>query len=208
MIQLAASENRKTVAFAISPISPWRCRGTERVTASFMPCGVRRSIPSVPKIGPYGKLSCNLITAICFTPNITYWGDHIASDTSRSFFSSNYVWKSINGCFGGWHVGLEGSPTVVEGSTDVNILRADKLEWMDIIHVSNWTYRTTSFADIWECGLNGVIRSNLRIWISILRIQRHCTTLTVSISMTVLNPFSDKKLIGARKFPAAPIERL
>ena len=30
---------------------------------------------------------------------------------------------------------------------------------------------------------------------------------TVSISMTVLNPFSDRLEIGARKFPAAPAAR-
>ncbi len=34
---------------------------------------------------------------------------------------------------------------------------------------------------------------------------RSIASLTVSISMTVLKPFSDNLAIGARKFPAAPV---
>ena len=62
-----------------------------------------------------------------------------------------------------------------------------------------------------KSGLDGVVCPELLTRIDSER--RMCgagvvrETRTVSISMTVLKPFSDSLEIGARKFPAAPARR-
>ena len=78
-------------------------------------------------------------------------------------------------------------PTVVvKGRTDMNI----------------GTFRRTN---MWDGCLDSVESSELIINAHRQPSQpRSLSEHTVSISMTVLNAFSDRPEIGARKFPAAP----
>lgn len=79
---------------------------------------------------------------------------------------------------------------VVQSRTDVNV-------------------RPLRGTQVGKSGLDSVVRSDLLSQTRSARRRRACprdvATLTVSISMTVLKPFSDNLAIGARKFPAAPV---
>lgn len=60
-----------------------------------------------------------------------------------------------------------------------------------------------------KSGLDSVVCSDLLSQdgqrVVAWRVTAMVATRTVSISMTVLNPFSDNLEMGARKFPAAPV---
>ena len=78
---------------------------------------------------------------------------------------------------------------VVQSRTDVNV-------------------RPLRGAQVGKSGLDSVVCSDLLSQdgqrVVAWRVTAMVATRTVSISMTVLNPFSDSLEIGARKFPAAP----
>ena len=58
---------------------------------------------------------------------------------------------------------------------------------------------------MWKRRLDCIVRSDLQWMFSLRATNEVLVELTVSISMTVLKPFSDKPEIGAKKLPAAPV---
>ena len=63
---------------------------------------------------------------------------------------------------------------------------------------------TSRLPYVWQRCLDGVVCAELFTSVNVGTNIEYTSGRTVSISSTVLNPFSDRPEIGTRKFPAAP----